>query len=315
MKNKNRLDAARPETVRAASRLAILLLLSLTAGGAQALPESLTGRIVVDGITFAEGPAFDSDGTLYFVNYKRSGSIGRMKAGGAPDIWVDLPAGANAFGLKVDARGNIYAADFNSHKLFRVSPAGQVAIVTESYNGAPFHGLNDLCLDQAGNLYFTDPRGSGIRAPYGAVFRLSSAGDLTKVAGEIPFPNGIVVSPDQSKLYVSDTGTNSILVWDLARDGTVSHRRTFHQFADASVDGISFDDAGRLWVARLDHASLGVLSGEGELLKSYPVTLAGKVTNMAWWGHSLFVTTSVENVIRRFELPFGGAPAIPRKAR
>jgi sugar lactone lactonase YvrE len=296
-------------------RRLVLLLLSLAASGAQELPESLAGRIVIGGITFAEGPAFDSDGSLYFVNYKHNGSIGRMKSGGEPGIWVDLPTGANAFGLKLDAGGNVYAADFNSHKLFRVSPAGQVEIVAESYNGAPFHGLNDLCFDRAGNLYFTDPRGSGVRAPYGSVYRLSAAGELTLVAGEIPFPNGIVVSPDQSKLYVSDTGTNSILVWDLARDGTVSRRRTFHQFADASVDGISFDEAGRLWVARLDHASLDVLSSHGELLKSYPVTSTGKVTNMAWWGHSLFVTTSVENVIRRFELPFGGAPAIPRKAR
>jgi hypothetical protein len=48
-------------------------------------------------------------------------------------------------------------------------------------------------------------------------------------------------------------------------------------------------------------------------LKSYPVTTAGKVTNMAWWEHSLYITTSVENVIRRFDLPFGGAAAIPRR--
>ena len=53
--------------------------------------------------------------------------------------------------------------------------------------------------------------------------------------------------------------------------------------------------------ASLDHASLDVLSNDGRLLKSYPVTSSGKV----------YVTSTVENVVRRFDLPFGGAPAIP----
>jgi sugar lactone lactonase YvrE len=200
---------------------------------------------------------------------------------GSPRRWYVLlrqlsAEGGNAFGLKADADGNIYAADFNSHKLF--------------------HGLNDLCFDKDGNLYFTDPRGSGVKSPFGAVYRLSKSG-----------------APDQTKLYVSDTGTNSILVWNLGRDGTIANRRTLHQFPDMSVDGLSFDEAGRLWVARLDHASLDVLSKDGKLLKSYAVTSSGKVTNTAWWEHSLYVTTSVENVIRKFDLLFGGAPAIPAR--
>jgi gluconolactonase len=282
---------------------------------AQELPERLAGKIVITGITFAEGPAFDSDGNLYFVNYLRNGSIGRMRPGEEPSLWVDLPAGANAFGLKADSVGNVYAADFNSHKLFRISQSRQITTVAEGYRDRPFKGLNDLCFDQAGNLFFTDPKGSGTNAPLGAVYRLSVAGAVQQVAAQIPFPNGIAVDPDQTKLYVSDTATNRIQVWDLAADGAVSGLRTLYTFPDASVDGISFDEAGRLWVARLDHASLDVLSKDGRMLKSYPVTSSGKVTNMAWWGHSLYVSTSVENVIRRFDLPFGGAPAIPKSAR
>jgi sugar lactone lactonase YvrE len=292
-------------------RAGVLLLLPL-AVSAQALPDQLAGRIVIAGITFAEGPAFDARGNLYFVNYQRNGAIGRMKPGGPPEIWVELPNGANAFGLKVDAAGNVYAADFNTHRLFRVLPGGEVSVVADSFHGKPLNGLNDLCFDRAGNLFFTDPRGSGAKSPFGAVYRLSKDGALTQVAAGIPFPNGIVVDPDQRKLYVSDTATNSILVWDLSSTGTVANRRVLHEFPDASVDGLSFDDAGRLWVARLDHGSLDVLAKDGRLLKSYPVTGSGKVTNMAWWEHSLYVTTSMENVIRRFDLSFGGAPAIPR---
>jgi gluconolactonase len=291
----------------------LLLLTGALWAQVPGLPEKLTGRVIITDITFAEGPAFDAAGNLYFVNYQRNGTIGRMAPGASPVVWAELPKGANAFGLKVDRGGNVWAADFNTRKLFRVSPAGAVAVVADAYGGQAFHGLNDLCFDAAGNLFFTDPRGSGTDAPFGAVYRLSAQGDLARIADGIPFPNGIVVDPDQAKLYVSDTGTNRILVWDLAPNGAVTSRRTLSEFPDASVDGISFDESGRLWVARLDHGSLDVLSKDGTLLKSYPVTTAGKVTNMAWWEHSLYVTTSVENVIWRFDLPFGGAAAIPRR--
>ena len=90
-----------------------------------------------------------------------------------------------------------------------VSPAGLPEVVVQSYHRKPFNGLNDLCFDMAGNL--------------------------TQLAGKIPFPNGIAVDPDQTKLYVSDTGTNSILVWDLAPDGPASNRKTLYRFPDAGV--------------------------------------------------------------------------------
>src|SRR5262245_44352866 len=100
----------------------VLLLCGLSA--AQSLPDALKGQVLVTRITFAEGPAFDAGGSLYFVNYQRTGAIGRIRPGGSPEVWAQLPAGANAFGLKVDAAGNLFAADFNSRKLFRVSAAG-----------------------------------------------------------------------------------------------------------------------------------------------------------------------------------------------
>ncbi|SPE40819.1 SMP-30/Gluconolaconase/LRE domain protein (fragment) [Candidatus Sulfopaludibacter sp. SbA3] len=106
--------------------------------------------------------------------------------------------------------------------------------VAESYQGRPFNGLNDLCFGGAGNLYLTEPKGSGTNAPSGAVHRLSATGSLTHMAAEIPFRMGIAVDPDQAKLYVSDRATNRILVWNLASDGTVANRRTLYQFPDAS---------------------------------------------------------------------------------
>src|SRR6516164_1491668 len=92
----------------------LLLLTGALWAQVPGLPEKLTGRVIITGITFAEGPAFDAAGNLYFVNYQRNGTIGRMAPGAAPVVWVELPKGANAFGLKVDRGGNVWAADFNT---------------------------------------------------------------------------------------------------------------------------------------------------------------------------------------------------------
>lgn len=213
---------------------------------------------LVAGIDFAEGPAFDSKGNLYFVNYVRNGTIGRKTVEGRVEIWVDL-GGGQANGIKVDAKDNIIAADYKGKRLLRISPAGKIETLAGNFEGQPFHGLNDVCLDRAGNIYFTDPTDSGKEKPIGAFYRYSTSGKVSRLDSGLAFPNGIAVSPGQKKLYVSDSGYNRILAYDLAPDGTGSGRRTLYQFPDDTVDGIDFDvNAGQDKINKLQDIAGGV---------------------------------------------------------
>jgi sugar lactone lactonase YvrE len=264
------------------------------------LPEKVEPHLVVNGISFAEGPTFDSQGNLFFVNYKGNGNIGRRIPAGEVEVWLKLPDPAPGpggkvlhafpFGLKADAQDRLIAADYGGRRLLRISPDKKMETLADSYEGRPFNNPNDVCLDRAGNIYFTDPQGEG-KDSVGAIYRYSAAGKLTRLHTGLKYPNGLVVSPDQKTLYVAETWTRRVVAFDLAQDGSLSNQRLVHEFATPTVDGLAVDEHGRIWVARLDNKSVDVLSPAGKVLASYPVG-GDRVTNLAWHEKSLYVTVA-----------------------
>jgi sugar lactone lactonase YvrE len=82
--------------------------------------------------------------------------------------------------------------------------------------------------------------------------------------------------------------------------------KLLHQFETPTVDGLSVDEAGRIWVARLNNKTVDVLSPTGKLLASYPAG-GDRATNMAWWGKSLYVTVAGQHSIFRLDVGIRGA--------
>ena len=269
------------------------------------LPASLRPTPVVSGIAFAEGPTFDRRGDLYFVNYLRLGTIGRLPAdGGAAEVWAET--GGQANGLKCDAAGRIVCADFGAKRITRFDTTTRaMEVLTDSYEGEPYLGPNDLCLDQAGSIYFSDPAGSSAESPIGAVYRIGmdAAGRVSsvrRVAEGLAFPNGLAVHPDGRRLFVAETGTDSLLCYDIAPGGGLANGRTALEFATPSLDGAAFDEYGRLWVARWVNGTVDVVDVDaGRLLASYPV--GERATNLCWRGESVFVTVAGLGAIVRLD--------------
>jgi gluconolactonase len=280
------------------------------------LPEKVKPVLLVRGISFAEGPAFDSKGNLFFVNYKGNGNIGRRTPAGDLEVWLRLPdpppgrdgkvRRAFPFGLRADRQDRLIAADYGGRRLLRISPKKRVETLADSYEGRPFNNPNDVCLDRTGNVYFTDPQGQE-KASLGTIYRYSAAGRLSQLHTGLQYPNGLVVAPDQKTLYVAETWTRRIVAFELARDGTLSKQRTVYQFGTPTVDGLAVDEHARLWVARLDNKSVDVLSPAGKLLASYAVG-GDRVTNLAWWKKSLYVTVAGKaGAIYRLDVGVQGA--------
>jgi gluconolactonase len=281
------------------------------------LPAKVEPHLLVRDIRFAEGPTFDSKGNLYFVNYKGNGNIGRRTPAGDVAVWLKLPDAAPdrdgkvlhafPFGLKADAQDRLVAADYGGRRLLRIAADGTVETLADSYEGRLFNNPNDVCLDRAGNVYFTDPQGPG-KDSVGSIYRYSAAGKLARLHTGLKYPNGIALAPDQKSLYVAETWTRRVVVFELARDGTLSGQRLVYQFATPTVDGLAVDEHGRIWVARLDNKTVDVLAPAGRLLASYPVG-GDRVTNLAWYGKSLYVTVAGKaGAIYRLDVNVRGAP-------
>jgi gluconolactonase len=269
-------------------------------------PAKIVAYPVVADIAFPEGPTFDSLGNLYFVNYVRHGTIGKKTPDGTVSIWVDLSTiGGTANGLKTDHHDNVIVADAKGKRLLRISPNRGISTLADQFQGKPFLGLNDVALDRVGNIYFTDPSGSSRANPVGGVYRFSTDRKLTQLDRELAFPNGLAVCPDQRHLYVVEMLANRLVVYDLSPDGAVSNKRTFHQYPSGNSDGMGFDEYSRLWVTRPDNNCVDIFSESGELLHSVPT--GSTVTNITWWGKSVYLTIAGEHSIHRLDLNVGPA--------
>jgi len=280
--------------------------LALLTKSPPALPEKIVPYPVVANIDFAEGPIFDSHGNLYFVNYLRNGTLGKMTPQGAVAVWCET--GGQVNGLKVDSAGYVVGADAGAKRIIRVHPSGNpIEVLTDKFEGASYLSPNDVCLDLAGNIYFTDPSNETPEAPIGSVYRIDAAKKVTRLATGLKYPNGLAVTPDQKKLIVAETMTNRILAFDFQADGSLGPAKTLYQFPNSSVDGIMFDEYDRLWVARWSNATVDVLTLEGKLVAAIPAG-GSNVTNLCFWGKSVYVTVAERHSIHRLDVGVGGKP-------
>ncbi len=296
-----------PDTFLTAAIFSVGVLgLALLAETAPPLPEQIAPYPIVANIDFAEGPIFDSKGNLYFVNYVRNGTLGRMTPDGTVGVWCET--GGQVNGLKIDSKGYVIGADPGARRVIRVHPDGTpIEVLTDKYEGKPYLSPNDVCLDLAGNIYFSDPSNETPEAPVGSIYRIDSSRKVTRLITGLKYPNGLAVTPDQKRLIVAETMTNRILAFDFKSNGSLGPATTLYQFPNSSVDGIMFDEYDRLWVARWLNETVDVITLEGKLVGS--IRAGGtKVTNLCFWGKSVYVTVAGSHAIHRLDVGVAGKP-------
>ncbi|MDP6442576.1 MAG: SMP-30/gluconolactonase/LRE family protein, partial [Pirellulaceae bacterium] len=167
---------------------------------------SVAPQLHATGFEFAEGPAVNpKSGDLFVVNYRGNGRIGRIATDGTAQVWCDLRVAApldgrspQANGLKIDNEQRIVAADAGGGRLLRISRDGkQVEVLADRWKGKRFDAVNDVALDAAGNIYFSDPGESTYDNPIGSVYRYSiRTKQVTRIDDELAYPNGLAVTPD-----------------------------------------------------------------------------------------------------------------------
>lgn len=297
----------------------------------QELPPShqVTPQLYATGFEFAEGPTFDRDGSLYVVNYRGNGHIGRITADGTASIWCDLNQlapiegkpvegkKAQANGLKVDIEGRLIVADAGGGRLLRVSADGtSVEVLADRCEGMRFNAINDVALDQKGNIYFSDPGGSSRENPIGSVYRFAIATKrVTQLATGFAFPNGLAITPDQRSLCLAESQKYRIVMFDLVDDG-VANQRVLVDFpkedvgpikgGEFSPDGMIFDAMGRLYVAMWTGGVINVVDvPSGKLLRQYDAG-GDRATNCHFHGGYLYTTVAAKEAVFRLQLGVAG---------
>ncbi|WP_158633672.1 SMP-30/gluconolactonase/LRE family protein [Tautonia sociabilis] len=280
-----------------------LVASALVVAGPQQVAETIpavgpTGPMthVATGLVFTEGPASDADGNLYFSDV-RGNTIYKIALDGTLSKFLEDSQGCN--GLMVDPAGKIIACQGGAKRVIAIDPdSKEITVLADSFEGQPFDRPNDLVLDRAGGVYFTDP------GP-GAVYYIDAERNVSRILSDLPRPNGVLLSPSGKTLYVLPSGAPDVLSYPIESPGKPGAKLVLCQLRQAAGapprggDGLTVDSRGVLYLTQPALSSIQVVAPNGNTLGFIRVPEAP--SNCAFGGPdgtTLFITarTSVYSV-------------------
>lgn len=224
-------------------------------------PESKL-KVEARGGAGGEGPVWHPNWGVFMSG---NGNIQQLDRAGLASIFRK---GAGTNGLIFDTGGRLVACESEAKRVTRTETDGSITVLTDNYQGKKYNNPNDLTIDAAGRIYFTDPRygnrdGMEILDDSGktieGVYCIHPQGQVTRIIGrELERPNGILVSADNKYLFVADnnnselTGARKLYRFDLQSDGAVdlaSKKLIYDWGQGRGPDGLKQDVKGRLYVA------------------------------------------------------------------
>ena len=245
-----------------------------------------TLRLLDDSLTFAEGvcwvPGMDSAAGQVIVSDIPNSRIVSWSEAKGPGIFREPSDRAN--GNTVDLEGRVISCTTQGRTVVRQEHDGSMTTIADSFDGGKLTSPNDVVVKSDGSIWFTDPDygfldtsvGHGDTPEQGRnrVYRVDPGTlDIQMVNEDFDKPNGIAFSPDESALYVSDTGRthgdfrpHQLVAFDVAgqQNERLENPRVFTVVEPYIVDGFRADVDGNLWLACGD--GVQVFTSGGELL-------------------------------------------------
>lgn len=259
---------------------------------------------LVTGCRWTEGPAWFGDNRCVLFSDIPNNRI--LRWGEAEGVSVYRTPSDFANGATRDREGRLISCLHGARAVVRTEYDGSVTVLVDRYRGKRLNSPNDCVVKSDGSVWFTDPH-YGIMTDYEGtraeqelvcnVYRLDPHdGSLSVVADTFKGPNGLAFSPDESRLYVAETGeifdqaaARHIRVFDLNARGTaLTNERVFHVISPGAADGFRCDEDGNVWSSAAD--GVHCISPEGELLGRILVPeVVGNLTFGGRAGNRLFI--------------------------
>jgi gluconolactonase len=258
---------------------------------------------IADGFSFTEGPIWDNFHNLLLFSDIPSNKIFSWSADQGVSTYRSPSNFSN--GLTYDSHGNLVACEHQSRSISLEIGPNKVTTLANSYNGMKLNSPNDVIAAKDGSILFTDPI-YGLRVgmggpadqelPFQGVFRLPpGSGQLELITDTFERPNGLVLSPDEKRLFIGDTVRQHIRVFEISKDWEISGGQVWAELWDDEYvgrpDGMKVDIHGNLFSS--GPGGIWVLDKKANLLGR--IFLPDKTSNLAWGDHdrkSLFITSS-----------------------
>ena len=245
-----------------------------------------TVRRLATGFGFLEGPAADPDGNLFFTDIPNE----RIHRWSLPDgVTLFHERSGRANGLRFDLDGNLLVCEMGNRRVTSIDPRGVLTILADRFEGHRFNSPNDLWVDPRGGIYFSDPRYGAIDDQeidgYHVYYIHPDRARILQVTSDLVRPNGLIGTPDGSRVYIADHGGGRTYTYTPNPDGTLSNKRLF--VAQGS-DGMAMDERGNVYLTGQD---VTIYNPDGEPISSIAIPEAP--ANLAFGGMegtTLFIT-------------------------
>jgi sugar lactone lactonase YvrE len=217
-------------------------------------------KTLMTGIALGESPRWH-DGRLWFADWVAQEVIA-LDLGGDSEVITNVRSLPFSIDWLPDGRMLITSG----RKLLRMEPDGSL-VTHVDLSRLSQHGWNEIVVDGRGNTYVNNicfDFMAGAEFAPGIIALVTPDGSLRQVADGIAFPNGMVVTPDNSTLIVAESFAGRLSAFDIAADGGLSNRRVWAELGEGG-DGICIDAEGAVWSPAMK-ACLRVREG-GEVLQ------------------------------------------------
>lgn len=250
---------------------------------------------------FIEGLNFDAEGQMWLLGYFK-GEV--LKVEGESCTVLGEASGAPN-GAKIGPDGNLIVADRAGGIMSVDLETGTRSPKHPSYGIVGFRGLNDLVFAPDGGMYFTEPYGSDALSKVGRVYYVGP-GEGAKVelfAEGLAYPNGIAVSADGQRVFVSEFAENRVM--SLPARGAKNPFEPRFVFArmqgGLGPDGLTVDSDGNLYVAHFEAGEVVIFDKLGHPYGAVALPEGSGIwtTNVALHGGYLYLTEAGQNVVWR----------------
>jgi gluconolactonase len=260
----------------------VVLAVGISYAAAQSpVPGGAAVERIATGFQFVEGPLWKDGVGLLFSDIPAN-TVYRWTPDSGARVYLNPSFNSN--GLTLDLQGRLLLAETGTRRIARLEDDGSQTPLASTYDGKKLNSPNDLVVKSDGAIFFTDPpfnipAGQKAELTFAGIYRISPSGNLQLLDSTLNLPNGICFSPDESKLYVNNSGERIIYVWDVVNDSTIANKRPFASISPTgNADGMKMDAVGNVFCS--GPLGVWVFGRSGTVLDTIPVP--GQTTNCNW---------------------------------
>jgi gluconolactonase len=259
-------------------------------------------KLQAGGFRFLEGPCWDGRQDCLIFSDIPGNALYLWSA--ATGVSMVRQNSFLANGNAIDHRGRLITCEHGTSRVSLTDVDGTYVILADSYEGKRLNSPNDVVVDSEGNVWFTDPD-PGLKSrvgiprpqilPFQGLYRLDrKTATLNLVIDDFSKPNGLCFSGDGSRLYVNDSDSNYIRLFQVTGPGKVSGGDVWAVLENKGpgvADGMKVAEDDSLWVCGPGGIHIFDKTGEAEEFIPMPEVAA----NLAWGTadrKTLFITAT-----------------------